>query len=105
MDLNEKRHCCFLTDRNASKPVHVTAKRRAMGKISFDLNGDRFEMVLEGAPQAASEHESVVATLPIYVPGEPQRVAHARVSFSLQQGHQLVGQLEAALEKARRPAK
>lgn len=74
-----------------------------MVKITFDFDDERSEMVLQGLPEAVPEHESVVVMLPLYVPGEPQRFARVRVPLSLQQGYHLVGQLEAALAKARRP--
>jgi hypothetical protein len=73
-----------------------------MGTINFEFDDDPFEMVLQGTPEATPDHEAVVVTLPVYVPGQPQRPARVRVPLSMQFGQHLLGQLERALMKARR---
>lgn len=73
-----------------------------MGTISFEFDNDPFEMVLEATPEAMPDHETVVLTLPVYVPGLPQQHARVRVPLSMQFGQHLLGRLEAALMEARR---
>lgn len=95
-ELNRGRDVARLINRQA---------RRAMGKVTFEFDDDPFEMVPEGTPEAVSEGQSVVVTIAVYVPGEPQRVALVRVPFTIQAANLLIGRLEDALVKARRPAK
>lgn len=73
-----------------------------MGTINFEFDDDPFEMVLEAMPEATPEHEAVVVTLPVYIPGLPQQHARVRVPLSMQFGQHLLGRLEAALMEARR---
>jgi len=54
-----------------------------MGKVTFEFDDNPFEMVPQGYAQAVPEGQSVVVTLPVYVPGEPQRVALVRIPFSI----------------------
>lgn len=61
-----------------------------MGMINFKFDDEPFEMVLEATP----EHEAVVVTLPVYVPGLPQQHARMRVPHSMQFGQHLLGRLE-----------
>lgn len=70
-----------------------------MGEITFE--GDRpFELVTQRLPTAASQGQTVVLTLPAFVGGFPEQIAHIQVRLMLEHAEQLAVQIELALRQA-----
>jgi hypothetical protein len=54
-----------------------------------------FELVIQTHPTTTAEGETVVVTLPVFVPGSPQQVADVRLLLSIPQAEYLASQKEA----------
>ena len=71
-----------------------------MGSITFTGEWP-FELAIRRLPTASASGESVLLTLPIFVPGFPQDTVEVRMPLSILQAEQLVAQLQPALAAAR----
>jgi len=75
-----------------------------MGTIVFQ-GQEPFELVLQKAPTATSDGESVAVTVPVFAAGSPVNFFNVRMPLSIQHAEQLAAQLQSALTAARGKAR
>jgi hypothetical protein len=78
-----------------------------VGTIIFDFEQQTpgqspFELVLHGPPRAQAEGNSVLATLPVFVPEAPGGTVDIRVLLPIRHAEHLMAQMQPALSIARR---